>query len=544
MTNLLRAPILIALLTTLVACSKKDEPPRVAQAPEPAAEPSISMAGLPPGIDWFEGETAAAFAAAEASDRPLFLYWGAEWCPPCAQIKATIFSRPEFQERSRLFVPVYLDGDLPSAQKLGEQFGVIGYPTMILFRPDGTEITRLPGGVDVERYTSILDIALADAQPVSEVLAAAAAQPEALDDNDWRLLAYYSWSTDNGRVLPDDQRVATFRALANGCPTRLRPDCARLFFEYLGAAAEAENKEAALTAAEKSAAAETLLDLTDEPAVLSANVQNLLYGAEPVIGVLSAADSVRRAELVAGWRGALDALQTNSDELELSAAERLNLIRARAVLARLESPQGELPAALLDEARSTVAAIDAQTTGSYERQTAINAAANLYWEAGLDAEAETMLRAELEKSKSPYYFMLSLAEFAQRAGQQERAVEWLAMAYQGAEGPATRFQWGYNYLMGLIEMTPDDTVSIQATALQVIDELNASPDAFYQRTRMRLEKLNERLLEWGQEGERREVISTLRAHVGRICAEMPEGDESRERCEGFLTHGVAVSQGA
>ena len=546
MTHLLRTPILIALLLALVACGKKDDPPRVAQPSEPTPEQSMSSTGLPPGIDWFEGDTAAAFAAAKASGQPLFLYWGAEWCPPCAQIKATIFSRPEFQERSRLFVPVYLDGDLPSAQKLGERFGVIGYPTMILFRPDGTEITRLPGGVDVERYTGILDIALEDARPVSDVLAAAIADPEALSDNDWRLLAYYSWSTDNGRVLPDDQRVTTFRALADSCPSRLRPDCARLFFEYLGAAAAraANDKASMLPEAEKKAATQTLLDLIDEPAVRSANIQNLLYGAEPVLEVLSAADSVRRAELVAGWRAALDALQASGQELELSAAERLNLLRARAVLVRLESPQGELPAALLDEARSTVAAIDAQTTDSYERQTAINAAANLYWEAGLDAEAETMLRAELEKSKSPYYFMLSLAEFAQRAGQQERAVEWLAMAYADAEGPATRFQWGYNYLMGLIEMTPDDTARIQATALQVLNELDTSPDALYQRTRMRLDKLNEKLLEWGQEGERREVIMALRAQVDRICAEMPEGDESRARCETFLTQDVPVTSGA
>ena len=28
----------------------------------------------------------------------------------------------------------------------------VGYPTMILFKPDGTEITRLPGGVDIARY--------------------------------------------------------------------------------------------------------------------------------------------------------------------------------------------------------------------------------------------------------------------------------------------------------------------------------------------------------------------------------------------------------
>ena len=143
----------------------------------------------------------AAFAAAKAAPKPLFLYWGAEWCPPCAQIKATIFSRREFQERSRLFVPVYLDGDTPSAQKQGEHFGVVGYPTMILFRPDGTEITRLPGGVDIERYAKILDVALADARPVKDILAAATSGGE-VTRNDWQLLAYYDWPTDNGRIIP------------------------------------------------------------------------------------------------------------------------------------------------------------------------------------------------------------------------------------------------------------------------------------------------------------------------------------------------------
>ena len=89
-------------------------------------------------------------------------------------------------------MPVYLDGDTPSAQKQGERFGVVGYPTMILFRPDGTEITRLPGSVGVERYGRILDVALADARPVKEILAAATQGGE-VSSNDWQLLAYYSW---------------------------------------------------------------------------------------------------------------------------------------------------------------------------------------------------------------------------------------------------------------------------------------------------------------------------------------------------------------
>jgi thiol:disulfide interchange protein len=110
----------------LAGCDRrKDEPP----PPEPksaAAKAAGEESHLPPGIAWFDGDVDAAFAAAKAANKPVFLYWGAEWCPPCAQIKTTIFAKREFQDRSRLFVPVYLDGDTPSAQKHGERFGVVG----------------------------------------------------------------------------------------------------------------------------------------------------------------------------------------------------------------------------------------------------------------------------------------------------------------------------------------------------------------------------------------------------------------------------------
>jgi thioredoxin-related protein len=537
----------LAIAMALSACGKQgDDVPK----PEPAGTTMESAqqaqaAALPPGIDWFAGDADAAFAAGKSSGKPIFLYWGAEWCPPCAQIKATIFNRREFQERSRLFVPLYLDGDTPSAQRLGEQFGVIGYPTMILFRPDGTEITRLPGGVDVERYTNILDVALADARPVAEILAQAT-RGETISANDWRLLAYYSWGTDNGRVLAEDQRVVAFKTLFDACPASLRADCARLYFEYLGAAALASDRtgQSALSTAERTDAQEQLLDLLDEPAVQDANIQNLLYGAEPVVGLLSVEQSAERSELIAAWASALTRLQALDGNDALSSAEQLNLVRARLVLARLQTPDDELPAELLDEARSAIARIDASTTDPYERQTAMNAATNLYWEAGLDAEARAMLQAELARSKSPYYFMLSLAEFAERAGRESEALDWLARAYEDAHGPATRFQWGYSYLMGLLQMAPDDTRTIERVGLEVIGELDDSPDAFYQRTRLRLESLNDKLLEWGQDGEREKVIDALRARAGQICLHLPEADKGRKSCEQFLNPGGTTGRGA
>src|SRR5664279_1132756 len=148
----------------LVACSK---------APD-AGAPTVSLPVVAPkshgvavatkaepgpaegGIDWQKGDIDAAFATAKAANKPVFLYWGAVWCPPCNQIKATVFNRPDFVERSKGFIPVYLDGDTPGAQKLGSQFKVRGYPTTILFKPDGTELTRLPGEVDAVQYMQVL----------------------------------------------------------------------------------------------------------------------------------------------------------------------------------------------------------------------------------------------------------------------------------------------------------------------------------------------------------------------------------------------------
>jgi thiol-disulfide isomerase/thioredoxin len=530
-------PVLAVLLAALAAsgCSRKQpEPQPRAAAPMATEHPTTAEVHLPPGIDWFTGDVDAAFADAKATGKPIFLYWGAEWCPPCAQIKSTIFNKREFQDRSRLFVPVYLDGDTPSAQRHGERFGVVGYPTMILFRPDGTEITRLPGTVDIARYTTILDVALADAKPVAEILEAAANGGE-VTANDWRLLAYYSWATDNGRVLPAPERLRTFRQLHDRCPPELAPECGRLYFEYLGAAArEAQGGKSPLNGLERADARRQLLGLLGTPAVTATNVDNVLYAPEDMVTLLSDSGTPERKQLTGAWRDALGRLASAPDAATLSGPEQLNAVRARMLLARLDAPDAELPPALLDEARETVARVDAATTDSYARQAAINAAAGLYWEAGLDDDANRLLVAELEKSKSPYYFMLDLAELAKKAGREDEAVEWLARAYAGAEGPATRFQWGYNYLVGVLEMTPEDTARVERVGLEVLGELDGSPDAFYQRTRMRLEQLSAKLLEWGQAPERAPVVEKLRSRTGEICKGLPADDEGRRNCEDFL----------
>ncbi len=133
------------------------------------ADATKSAASQPAAIQWVEGDVTAAFARAAAEGKPVFLYWGAAWCPPCHELKATVFSRPEFIEKMKLFVPVYIDGDAPGAQKWGDEFRVTGYPSVVVLRADRTELARINGGMDLSQYAEVLDLVLGDVRPVAEI---------------------------------------------------------------------------------------------------------------------------------------------------------------------------------------------------------------------------------------------------------------------------------------------------------------------------------------------------------------------------------------
>ena len=149
-------------------------------------------------ISWFEGSIEEAFAEAKQQQRPVFLYWGAEWCPPCHYLKDKVFKRPEFIAKSREFVTVYLDGDTERAQILGEDLGVAGYPTVILFSPDGEEVMRMASSIPAEQYALVLDSAIAQMLPIQDVLARVLEEgPSEAARADLSLLAFYSWGQDD-----------------------------------------------------------------------------------------------------------------------------------------------------------------------------------------------------------------------------------------------------------------------------------------------------------------------------------------------------------
>ena len=202
------------------ACARGDATP--AQQPATAATaPPPDLASVhsdTPGIAWFKGDVDAAFKSAQASNKPVLLYWGAQWCPPCKQLKSAVFSRPDFIEKSKLFVAVYLDGDLPDAQKWGDVFRVTGYPTVVVLKPDRTEITRIAGNMDLSLYARVLDDALGDVRPVKDVLALAVKGDAPLNATDCRRLAYHAFDLDDEGVFDTEDAAERVRERGAALP--------------------------------------------------------------------------------------------------------------------------------------------------------------------------------------------------------------------------------------------------------------------------------------------------------------------------------------
>ncbi len=485
------------------------------------AAPARAGGPLPPGVAWHTGDVDSAFAQARQERKPLFLYWGAVWCPPCNQVKATVFSRQDFIARAQLFVPVYIDGDAPGAQALGSRFKVGAYPTMILFAPDGTEITRLPGEVDGESYMRALALGAARARPARELLAAARAG-KPLAAQEWRLLAFYSWETDGEALLPRAEVVPVLWQLAQASTSAAPEASARLALKAISAASR--DPKAPL---DKAAALQRLRAVLASPQVARANFAELAHAANRVPAYLTEPDTPAREQL---WREWDRWLQRQAGDGTLARLDRLAATDARVALARLQTPKGALPLALQTEVRAVTHRAVKETTDPYEREAVISASAQLLADADLLDESDALLQAELKRSATPYYLMLGLAANARKRGDAAAALNWYEQAHAGAQGPATRLQWGASYVRALLDLAPTDTARIERAAAAVIRELEPKPETFHGRNESVLRRLGARLNEWNKDGSRSAVLGRLREQLAAVCAQLPAKAPERATC--------------
>ena len=469
-----------------------------------------------------------AFAQARAEKKPVLLYWGATWCPPCNQLKATLFNRQEFAALSKNFVAVHVDGDRPGAQKLGRRFKVSGYPTTVLFTPDGQEITRLPGEVDAPQALAILQLGLAGGRPVKTVLADALAG-KTQSAGDWRLLAFYSWETDEQQLVPKAELPALLTRLAVASPAADVETTTRLWLKALAASDDGQGvkPDAALRARVQRVLA--------DPLQARAQMDVLVNGAADIVRTLEAEGSAGRPALVASFDAALQRLEADTT---LSRSDRLASVYARIELARLGLPkdtvQVKLPEPLLKDLREHVARDDREITDGYERQAVITAAGSTLALAGLWAESEALLKANLAKSHSPYYLMSQLGSNAKKLGRKEEALQWYGKAFETSEGPATRLQWGAGYVTALVDLAPQDAARIEKAAAQLLAEAGKDGGAFDGRSVRSLQRVSTKLVSWNSDGKQAGTLKRLQTQLDSVCAKVEGAEGQRAACQALL----------
>jgi protein disulfide-isomerase len=530
------AMAVVTVAWLMVACARQQTP--APESPAAAAEPAVSeeLAAVhadAPDIAWFKGDVDAAFAAAQTSNKPVLLYWGAQWCPPCKQLKSAVFNRPDFFEKSKLFVAVYLDGDLPDAQKWGDTFRVTGYPTVVVLKPDRTEITRVAGNMDLSLYAGVLDDALGNVRPVKEVVEIAVKGDAPLSAADCRRLAYHAFDLEDEGIFDAARLQPAFENAARTCPAELTKERAR--FPVLAATQAARQQKEAIQKGGKADQALTVLivrvnELLANPELALANADALR--SLPAEFYLAARQTL--PQLAPGLRQRVmavgDAATANP---KFAPADQLaaQLLKIRA--AKAYANDGKTPTDVRAVALATAEKMLAVKQESYVRAGVVNSAINIYIALDEWERARDLLALEARTSNTPHYYLGDLADVEEKLGNPQRALELMAEAYDKAKGPASRFQWGYSYLDGLLRLTPEDTATIEKVGSKVIAELDG-PNRVHRRTLSRIDRLDQRLREWGNTPARVAIVARFRTEVLAACAQSPT-DGADTACRDFGT---------
>ncbi|HEU5295216.1 MAG TPA: disulfide isomerase, partial [Burkholderiaceae bacterium] len=268
-----------------------------------------------------------------------------------------------------------------------------------------------------------------------------------------------------------------------------------------------------------------------DPVVVRAQMDVLTNYAPEITKAVSVTGSADRKATVSAFDTALQRLQADST---LSRADRLSALGARVDLARIDAAKNErqprIAAPLLQQVRDASARVDREITDGYERQAVIPTAAYILGQAGLWAESDALLKRNLAKSHSPYYLMSQLGGNARKLGRKDEALRWYEEAFARSEGPATRLQWGAQYVSALIELAPQDEAKVEQAVSRMIDEAAVDKAAFDGRSARSLQRVGKQLAQWNRDGRHGAVVARLRDQLSSVCTR--QGDAAaRAACE-------------
>jgi thioredoxin-related protein len=444
-----------------------------------------------PGVDWHKGTVESAFAMAKKRNMSIFLYWGATWCPPCNQIKKTIFTKKEFQKEMNYFIPVYLDGDEKRAQTWGEKLGAKGYPTMIVLNSQGKEVTRMPSGLKIKGYVNLLQKARRQEHTIQTLVTLF--KKGKLTNSQWNILANYSWEQDfhlQESFLSKDNKLNNYTSLFNKAPEKYKP---AFFFRVATTPEQDLNK--------KKLYKNYLLKILKNENLVSQNIESLAYSASSIAKNLQKDKKDHKVQIAIIT--AMNRYRKNKslkpDELLITYIPRLTFF---------ELDQGEKYKVSQDFQNTllkSVRNIEVNVKDKYARHSALTTSVWMLMSANMIKEAKSLALREIKTSPHAYYYMSYLTSIELKLKKTNEALKWSKKGWKLSKGPATRFQWGYSYLSNLLKHKTKDSKKIRKTYNMIMAEYKKYdlPDAG--RNKRIRAKLKKKMEAWNKKNPKKKI---------------------------------------
>ncbi len=92
---------------------------------------------------------------AKIQNKPVFLYFHADWCKYCKKLKTTTFTdKAVLNYLSDNFISITIDTE--KERDLANEWGIKGLPNLWFLKADNSKISNLPGYVGPEQFINVL----------------------------------------------------------------------------------------------------------------------------------------------------------------------------------------------------------------------------------------------------------------------------------------------------------------------------------------------------------------------------------------------------
>lgn len=98
----------------------------------------------------------AAVEKGRKTGKPVIVIFSASWCPPCQQMKNSVYPSRQVSPFHDQFIWAYLDADKASNSRVMRKYRTRGIPHIVFLKPDGSSVGSLRGAVSPDSFARTL----------------------------------------------------------------------------------------------------------------------------------------------------------------------------------------------------------------------------------------------------------------------------------------------------------------------------------------------------------------------------------------------------